>query len=279
MKRTLLAIAIGAISAGLAGGALAQDNETELSDDAAVGEEQAAETQQTQEETERPEEEQSAATDDEQQGEQADVSVSEEELPDQGTDAEDYQEARDGEGASGDQAETGDDQATGGAQGASDDVEMQTDPGEQATSTEPDAEQAAADEQAGQSAGNDTAAGFEEMAPGGAALDSSIASMQVSELEGKTIVNAEDETLGKVENVLRHNDAGDLHAVVSVGGFWIFGGSDVALPLSDMQFEGEQLVLQDIIGKDELDNLAADYDEDRYSEVDGDMTLSEAVER
>ncbi|WP_159554446.1 PRC-barrel domain-containing protein [Billgrantia tianxiuensis] len=94
-----------------------------------------------------------------------------------------------------------------------------------------------------------------------------------------TIVNAEGETLGQVENVLRHDDAGDLHAIVSVGGFWIFGGSDVALPLADMRLEGEQLVLQDIIGQDELDDLATDYDEDRHSEVDGDMTLSEAMGR
>ncbi|QHC51322.1 PRC-barrel domain containing protein [Billgrantia tianxiuensis] len=117
------------------------------------------------------------------------------------------------------------------------------------------------------------------MGPTGVSLDPSIASLQVSEVEGMTIVNAEGETLGQVENVLRHDDAGDLHAIVSVGGFWIFGGSDVALPLADMRLEGEQLVLQDIIGQDELDDLATDYDEDRHSEVDGDMTLSEAMGR
>ncbi|QOR40032.1 PRC-barrel domain-containing protein [Billgrantia diversa] len=222
MKKTLLAIAIGALSVGLINGALAQDHEADLSDDA--------------------------------RGSQAEAG---------------------GEG----------DQSTGETQGANDDAEIKTDPGEQATSTEPDAEQAAedeqaaADQQAGRTAGNDTASGFEEMEPEAATLDSSIASMQVSEVEGKTIVNAEDETLGKVEKVLRHKDAGDLHAVVSVGGFWIFGASDVALPLSNMQFKGEQLVLQDIIGKDELDDLATDYDEGRYSEVDGDMTLTEAMER
>ncbi|MFQ3788945.1 PRC-barrel domain-containing protein [Halomonas sp. A29] len=282
MKRTLLAVAIGAISAGLVGGALAQDNEAELNDDAAMGEEQAAETQQAQEERERLEEEQDASADQEEQDaaadeedDQSDVSVDEEELPDEGADAEDYEEVREEEAENGDQADMEDPEADG-------DEEMQTDPGEQATSAEPAAEQAPdgeQEDQAGQAAQSDTEAGFEEMEPAGASLDPSIASMQVSEIEGMTIVNAEGETLGQVENVLRHDDAGDLHAVVSVGGFWIFGGSEVALPLADMQLEGEQLVLQDTIGQDELDGLASDYDEDRYSEVDGDMTLSDAMGR
>jgi hypothetical protein len=285
MKRTLLAIAIGAISAGLVGGALAQDEETELNDDAAVGEEQAEDRQDTQQESERLEEEQAAADD---ESEQADVSVSEDELPDEGDDAEDYQEVNgdedvdqaeaNGQDASDDQTASNDEEASGGA-------EMQTDPGEQATSAEPSAEQAEQapqgehTPQAGQAAERDTEAGFEEMEPTGAALDPSLESLQVSEVEGMTIVNREGESLGQVENVLRHDDAGDLHAVLSVGGFWIFGGSDVTLPLADMQLEGEQLVMQDIIGEDELDDFATDYDEERYSEVDDDVTLSEAMGR
>ncbi|QTP56262.1 hypothetical protein HNO51_17175 [Billgrantia sulfidoxydans] len=278
MKRTLLAIAIGAISAGLVGGALAQDDETATSGDTAESEEQATETQQAQEESERPEEAQEAAAE---EGEQPDVSVSEEELPDDGVDAEDYEEASD----EGDRAETNGEEAPADAapEAAGDDEEMQTDPGEQATSAEPDAQQqdtegdqAQEDEQAAE---GDDEAGFEESGPQEAPLDSTLASMQVSEIEGMTIVNAEGETIGEARSVLRHDDSGDLHVVVTVGGFWIFGGSDVALPLADMQVEGEQLVLQQSIGEEELDALSSDYDEDRYSEVDGDMTLSEATER
>lgn len=123
------------------------------------------------------------------------------------------------------------------------------------------------------------AEGFRQMGPTEVTLHPSIASLQVSEVEGMTIVNREGESLGQAQEVLRHDDAGDLHAIVSVNGFWIFGGSDVALPLADMQLEGEQLKLLEIVSKDELDDLATGYDEDRYSEVDGDMTLSEAMER
>ncbi|MCE8009934.1 PRC-barrel domain-containing protein [Billgrantia desiderata] len=282
MKRTLLAIAIGAISAGLAGGTLAQDNDIELDENGNVGEEQAAEPRNAQDEN--------AQNDNDAE---TDVTVDEEELPDEGDDAEDYEELyddapADAEAADDDQEANGDDTVTdqeGDLELDVTDDETQADPGDQATTAEPDMAQddpAAEDgdaAQAGQAAQQDPEAGFEEMGPGDVELDPSIASLQAGEVEGMTVVNMEGETLGQVENVLRHDDAGDLHAVLSVGGFWIFGGSDVALPLADMRLEGEQLVLQDIIGQDELDDLATDYDEERYSEVDGDITLAEAMEQ
>lgn len=282
MKRTLLAIAIGAISAGLAGGTLAQDNDIELDENGNVGEEQAAEPRNAQDEN--------AQNDNDAE---TDVTVDEEELPDEGDDAEDYEELyddapADAEAADDDQEANGDDTVTdqeGDLELDVTDDETQADPGDQATTAEPDTaqdEQATEDgqaAQAGQAAQQDPEAGFEEMGPGDVELDPSIASLQAGEVEGMTVVNMEGETLGQVENVLRHDDAGDLHAVLSVGGFWIFGGSDVALPLADMRLEGEQLVLQDIIGQDELDDLATDYDEERYSEVDGDITLAEAMEQ
>ncbi len=260
MKRTSLAIAIGAISMGLAVGVLAEDADVELNDDVTTNEEQAAEPSDTQEEG---------------------VSVSEEQLPDEGTETEDYEALDSDEETGSDNEETGSDDDTTDSGNetsneADDATEAQTEPAAEQAEQAPEGEHTP---QAGQDAERDTEAGFEEMEPTGAALDPSIASLQVSDVEGMTVVNAEGETLGQVENVLRHNDAGDLHAVVPVGGFWIFGGSDVALPLANMQLEGEQLVLQDIVGQDELDDFATDYDEERYSDVDDDMTLSDAMGR
>lgn len=261
MKRTSLAIAIGAISMGLAVGVLAEDADVELNDDVTTNEEQAAEPSDTQEEG---------------------VSVSEEQLPDEGTETEDYEALdSDDETASSDNEETGSDDDTTDSgdetsNEADDATEAQTEPAAEQAEQAPKGEHTP---QAGQAAERDTEAGFEEMEPTGAALDPSIASLQVSDVEGMTVVNAEGETLGQVESVVRHNDAGDLHAVVPVGGFWIFGGSDVALPLANMQLEGEKLVLQDIVGQDELDDFATGYDEERYSDVDDDMTLSDAMGR
>lgn len=259
MKRTSLAIAIGAISMGLAVGVLAEDADVELNDDVTTNE-QAAEPSDTQEEG---------------------VSVSEEQLPDEGTETEDYEALDSDEETGSDNEETGSDDDTTDSGNetsneADDATEAQTEPAAEQAEQAPEGEHTP---QAGQDAERDTEAGFEEMEPTGAALDPSIASLQVSDVEGMTVVNAEGETLGQVESVVRHNDAGDLHAVVPVGGFWIFGGSDVALPLANMQLEGEKLVLQDIVGQDELDDFATGYDEERYSDVDDDMTLSDAMGR
>lgn len=121
----------------------------------------------------------------------------------------------------------------------------------------------------------DTDDAFDEAGPDEAMLDESLGSMQVSELEGMTVINMEDEEIGDIQEVVKHNDTGDLHAVITVGGFWGMGGTDIALPLSEMLLEDDQLVFQQTYGEEELES-ANEYDEERYSEVDGDMTLSEA---
>ncbi|MCH8888517.1 MAG: PRC-barrel domain-containing protein [SAR324 cluster bacterium] len=144
MKRTLLAIAIGAISAGLAGGALAQDNAEDdngLNGDAAVGEEQT--TMDTQ-----------------------------------------------------------------------NDDDLMDEPDEMDTGEE------------GMADGDDPMAAGQ--------LDDALRDMQVSEIEGMTVVNQQDEEIGDVQSVVRDNDTGDLHVVITVGGLWGMGGSDITLPLAEM---------------------------------------------
>ncbi|MCE8033748.1 MAG: PRC-barrel domain-containing protein [Halomonas sp.] len=197
MKRTLLAIMIGAISTGIAGGALAQDNgeeENGLNGDAAVGEEQST-------------------------------------MGDTGAEPMD-------EGA---------------------------EPMDEGT--EPTDEGAM---------GTDDAGGADAMATG-SQLDDSLRDMQVSEIEGMTVVNLEDEEIGDVQSVVRDNDTGDLHVVVTVGGLWGMGGTDITLPLAEMQLQDDQLVIQESYGEEELEESAEEYDEERYSELDDDeMTLGDA---
>ncbi|MCE8021032.1 PRC-barrel domain-containing protein [Halomonas sp. MCCC 1A11036] len=194
MKRTLLAIMIGAISTGLAGGALAQDNAEEengLNGDAAIGEEQST-------------------------------------MGDTGAEPMDEGDEPTDEGAMG-----------------TDDAGMD-EGGADATAT-------------------------------GSQLDDSLRDMQVSEIEGMTVVNLEDEEIGDVQSVVRDNDTGDLHVVVSVGGLWGMGGTDITLPLAEMQLQDDQLVIQESYGEEELEESAEEYDEERYSELDdNEMTLGDA---
>jgi hypothetical protein len=230
MKRTLLAIAIGAISAGLAGGALAQDAEddTELNGDATMSEEQP--DQMTEEPQDTIDEDQDLNAEGEDVEDYEDMDA--EDMDAEDMDADDMADDMDAD-------DTADDMDTGGLE---------------------------ADE-AGDTLG--------EGGMGEATLDESLGSMQVSELEGMTVINMEDEEIGDIQDVVKHNDTGDLHAVVTVGGFWGMGGTDIALPLAEMQLEDDQLVFQQTYGEEELES-ANEYDEERYSEVDDDMTLSEA---
>ncbi|PMR74452.1 PRC-barrel domain-containing protein [Billgrantia endophytica] len=224
MKRTLLAIAIGAISAGIAGGALAQETEDDIerNGDATMSEEQ---TNQDTDDTQ-------AADDD---GDQEDLDIDDDDLDAEGDDADDYEEMD------------------------PEDMDVEE------TDTE----------QTGEAPQTDADDAFDEMGAAEATLDESLGAMQVSELEGMTVINMEDEEIGDIQSVVKHNDTGDLHAVVTVGGFWGMGGTDITLPLAEMQLEDEQLVFQQTYGEDELES-SNEYDEDRYSDVDDDMTLSDA---
>ncbi|MCP1312893.1 MULTISPECIES: PRC-barrel domain-containing protein [unclassified Halomonas] len=103
-------------------------------------------------------------------------------------------------------------------------------------------------------------------------------SLTISDVEGMTVVNLEGEEIGDVDNVVEHNDSGDLYAVVSVGGFWGFGATDLALPLQEMMLEEDQLVMQTPYGSDEIESAAEEYNEDDYSSIDGSMQVGEVAD-
>lgn len=89
-------------------------------------------------------------------------------------------------------------------------------------------------------------------APGGTAyapgwnadLDSryaELADRQVAELIGMTVITEGGEDVGEIDNfVLMENQ---LKAVVGVGGFLGLGEHDVALSLSDLQYDGERMIV------------------------------------
>lgn len=107
----------------------------------------------------------------------------------------------------------------------------------------------------------------------------SLMSLQVSDLEGITVANQQGEDIGDAQHIAKHDDSGDLYAIVSVGGIWGLGATDIALPIQDMQLEDDQLVLNTDYGSDEIEDSANDYEENEYSEVDNDITLSEAQQQ
>ncbi|WP_447553659.1 PRC-barrel domain-containing protein [Vreelandella sp. EE22] len=100
-------------------------------------------------------------------------------------------------------------------------------------------------------------------------------SLQISEVEGMTVVNQSGDEIGNVDRIVEHSDSGDLYAVVSIGGFWGFGSTDVALAIQEMALEDDQLVMQTPYGSDEIESATEEYNEDNYSQIDNDMLVGD----
>lgn len=258
MKRTAIAIAVGALSAGLTHSALAQD------DAAQPDEQQQTPQQNTQEDTEgqsqaevRVEEEAADVNVDQQpaevQVEQQPPDVTVEQQPPEVT-----IEQQDPD-VSVDQAEpnvTVDE--TGEA-----DVEVQ--PAEDA-----EAELINPDEQDQEQQSSDQATQDQ------AAQGNDLMGLQVSEIEGANVYSQEnDEEIGDVERVVSDTQSNDIYIVISEGGFLGFGENEMGYPIDELEIrsDGELTVSSADIGE------SADFGSDQYEDLDSDLTLREAMQQ
>lgn len=112
-----------------------------------------------------------------------------------------------------------------------------------------------------------------QAAASGSPIAQAVADMKVSDLKDKTLVNANGEEIGTIENVVSDGD-GQLHAVVSVGGILGIGDKKVAIPVAQIDQKDGNLLTDSPITADEL--KVAEFKESAYSEIDGDMTLADA---
>ncbi|WP_447553658.1 PRC-barrel domain-containing protein [Vreelandella sp. EE22] len=278
MKRTTLAIAIGAICAGMSGGLMAQDNNQNDTDNAdrmthqqdtqattqqsgtandtqARGDDDTMDVQVDQEPAEVQVEQESPDITVEQDQPEVTIEQPEPEVtieqpePDVTVERAEPNVTVEQNGQPDVQVEQADD--------AQVDVNQNDDDREQSDNARND--QNDRNDQNGRNDANDT-----------------LMSQQVSDLEGTTVVNQDDEEIGDIQHIAKHNDSGELYAIISVGGIWGFGSTDIALPLNDMQYDNDRLVIDTTYGSDQIEESSDDYNEDNYTEVDGDMTLSEA---
>ncbi|WP_346798644.1 DUF6470 family protein [Halomonas sp. Bachu 37] len=100
--------------------------------------------------------------------------------------------------------------------------------------------------------------------------------MTASDFEGATVHNEDGQEIGEVQHIALDTRDNSLYAIVSVGGFWGIGSSDIALPMDEMERQGDRLVMQTTRDEDEIEDSANEYDEANYREVEGNTTLSEA---
>lgn len=82
--------------------------------------------------------------------------------------------------------------------------------------------------------------------------------------DGKRVVNANGDKVGEVEKLVISTGDQQVYAVIGVGGFLGIGEKDVAIPLEQLQPQGEDLTLASGITEDELKN-SMEYNESEFS--------------
>lgn len=99
---------------------------------------------------------------------------------------------------------------------------------------------------------------------------SGLGDRNVEELVGTRVVNDAGETIGEVDNFGLSSDE-QIVAIVGIGGFLGMGEHSVALPLDQLTFDGEQLLLSGVT-REELEAMP-EYDEGAAQTFAADQTL------
>ncbi len=82
--------------------------------------------------------------------------------------------------------------------------------------------------------------------------------------DGKDVVNAKGDKVGEVDKLVVSTGDQKVYAVVGVGGFLGIGEKNVAIPLEQLQPQGDNLALSSGITEDELKNSMR-YNESEFS--------------
>ncbi|MFL9876579.1 PRC-barrel domain-containing protein [Paraburkholderia megapolitana] len=75
------------------------------------------------------------------------------------------------------------------------------------------------------------------------------AGYRASRLEGATVYNRDKDRIGKVDDLVVAPNNSSVYAILSVGGFLGMDKHLVAVPFSDLQIDGRQLILPDATTK------------------------------
>ena len=105
-------------------------------------------------------------------------------------------------------------------------------------------------------------------------LQSELMNMTAKQIEGKSLVNAQGDKLGKVQSIVQNRLTNRIEAVVSVGGFLGIGAKKVTIPVENMRLEQERLVLSEPTSKDQL-KRQAEYNKNEYKSIPEQQRLTE----
>jgi sporulation protein YlmC with PRC-barrel domain len=107
-----------------------------------------------------------------------------------------------------------------------------------------------------------TVVDVEAGAPEGLLADTEFSPLSANDLIGKSVVNAEGETIGEIDDLVFDNSNTAMFAVVQVGGFLGIGSKAVAIPFAQLQISEDQATMMSSVTEDELTEMAAYADDD-----------------
>ena len=108
-----------------------------------------------------------------------------------------------------------------------------------------------------------------------AAQSGDLTGLQVSEIEGYSVYSREDdEQIGNVDRVVRDTQTNEAYVVIAEGGFLGFGADEIGYSVDELQIRNEdELVVQSTDSGE-----SHDFSSDQYEDVDSDMTLGEVAQ-
>ncbi|HEX5514276.1 MAG TPA: PRC-barrel domain-containing protein [Gammaproteobacteria bacterium] len=86
-------------------------------------------------------------------------------------------------------------------------------------------------------------------------------------MKGKSLYSQSGQELGKIDELARDKTTGKTVAIVSTGGFLGVGGEKVAMPVENIQIEGDRAVTASVTSKEELKQMATAGTE-QYEKLD-----------
>jgi sporulation protein YlmC with PRC-barrel domain len=116
-----------------------------------------------------------------------------------------------------------------------------------------------------------TVVDVEAGAPEGLLADTEFSPLTAKDLIGKSVVNAEGETIGDIDDLVFDTSNKAMFAVVQVGGFLGIGSKAVAIPFDQLQISEDQATMMSSVTEDELTEMAA-YADDDYDPAAADAT-------
>lgn len=105
---------------------------------------------------------------------------------------------------------------------------------------------------------------FDQKAKKGEKVD--VSDLSTAEIEDRTVVNADGEELGQVEQVITAPDGSISGVVVGIGGFWRIGNKDIFVPVDQVEKNSDRIVWDTELSEQELTKMPQ-YKTQEYSTV------------